>query len=118
MIHTTNTKNPIDFPKKIQVPTEDGIDWQDIRLVAGEGKLTQKTIGKDKLLWAIYLVSGAVTVITESEWIAMFLGAGALTWFVRRPKRPTSSRTPESSDQSSPDADRSLTTSEIGRAHV
>jgi chromate transporter len=74
-------------------------------------KLTQKTIGKDKLLWAIYLVSGAVTVITESEWIAMFLGAGALTWFVRRPKRPTSSRTPESSDQSSPDADRSLTTS-------
>ena len=44
MIHTTNTKNPIDFPKKIQVPTEDGIDWQDIRLVAGEGKLTQKTI--------------------------------------------------------------------------
>ena len=44
MIHTTNTKNPIDFPKSIQVPTEDGIDWQDIRLIAGEGKLTQKTI--------------------------------------------------------------------------
>ena len=44
MIHTTNTKNPIDFPKTIQVPTEDGIDWQDIRLIAGEGKLTQKTI--------------------------------------------------------------------------
>lgn len=28
----------------IQVPTEDGIDMQDIRLVAGEGKLSQKTI--------------------------------------------------------------------------
>lgn len=28
----------------IQVPTQDGIDWQDIRLLAGEGKLTQKTI--------------------------------------------------------------------------
>lgn len=29
---------------EIQVPTEDGIGWQDIRLLAGEGKLTQKTI--------------------------------------------------------------------------
>ena len=28
----------------IKVPTEDGIGWQDIRLLAGEGKLTQKTI--------------------------------------------------------------------------
>ena len=45
MIHSTNTKNPMDFPRKeIQVPTEDGIGWADIRLMAGEGKLTQKTI--------------------------------------------------------------------------
>ena len=50
-------------------------------------KLTLKTIGKDKLLWAIYLVSGAVTLVTESEWIAMFLGAGVLTWWVKRPRR-------------------------------
>ena len=28
----------------ITVPTEDGIDMQDIRLVAGEGRLSQKTI--------------------------------------------------------------------------
>jgi hypothetical protein len=28
----------------IQIPTEDGIDMQDIRLLAGEGKLSQKTI--------------------------------------------------------------------------
>lgn len=26
------------------IPTEDGIDMQDIRLMAGEGKLSQKTI--------------------------------------------------------------------------
>ena len=32
--------------KEITVPTEDGIDWQDIRLLAGEGKLTQKTIAQ------------------------------------------------------------------------
>ena len=29
---------------KTQIPTEDGIDMQDIRLIAGEGKLTEKTI--------------------------------------------------------------------------
>lgn len=52
-------------------------------------KLTLKTIGKDKLLWAIYLVSGAVTLVTESEWIALFLGAGLLTWLVKTPKPPT-----------------------------
>lgn len=50
-------------------------------------KLTLKTIGKDKLLWAIYLVSGAVTIVTESEWIALFLGAGLLTWFVKTRRR-------------------------------
>ncbi len=51
-------------------------------------KLTQKTIGKDKLLWGIYLVSGLVTLITESEWIGMFLTAGVLTWFLRTPRTP------------------------------
>ena len=50
-------------------------------------KLTQKTIGKDKLLWAIYLVSGAVTIITESEMIWLFLGAGLLTWLVKTPPK-------------------------------
>lgn len=50
-------------------------------------KLTQKTIGKDKLLWTIYLVSAAVTVITESEIIWLFLGAGVLTWLVKTPPR-------------------------------
>ena len=29
---------------KTEVPTEDGIGWQDIRLLAGEGKLSEKTI--------------------------------------------------------------------------
>jgi hypothetical protein len=28
----------------ITIPTEDGIDMQDIRLLAGEGRLSQKTI--------------------------------------------------------------------------
>jgi hypothetical protein len=29
---------------KAQIPTEDSITMQDIRLIAGEGKLTEKTI--------------------------------------------------------------------------
>ena len=50
-------------------------------------KLTTKSIGKDRLLWAIYLVSGAVTVITQSEIIWVFLGAGVLVWLLRSPPR-------------------------------
>lgn len=46
-------------------------------------KLTQKTIGRNVLLGAIYLVSAAATVITETENILMFLAAGVLVWFVR-----------------------------------
>ena len=51
-------------------------------------KLTRKTIGVDRLLWGIYLASAIVTITTETEMIAMFLGAGAIVWFVRvRPWR-------------------------------
>jgi chromate transporter len=50
-------------------------------------KLTKKTIGKDWLLWAIYLVSAAMTVITESEMIALFLAAGLIVWLTRTPPR-------------------------------
>ena len=50
-------------------------------------KLTTKSIGKDKLLWAIYLVSAAVTVITESEMVLLFLIAGVLVWLLRAPPK-------------------------------
>jgi chromate transporter len=46
-------------------------------------KLTLKTIGGDRLLWVIYLVSAAVTVVTESEWVLLFLLSGIITWFVK-----------------------------------
>lgn len=48
-------------------------------------KLTTKNIGKDKLLWAIFGVSAAVTVITKSEIVWLFLGAGVLVWLLRAP---------------------------------
>jgi chromate transporter len=50
-------------------------------------KLTTKNIGKDRLLWAIFLVSAAVTVITKSEIVWIFLGAGVLAWLLRAPPK-------------------------------
>jgi chromate transporter len=41
-------------------------------------KLTTKTIGRDWLLWGIYLVNAAVTILTRSEQVLLFLAAGVL----------------------------------------
>lgn len=50
-------------------------------------KLTTKNIGKDRLLWAIFAVSAAVTVITRSEVVWIFLGSGVLVWLWRVPPK-------------------------------
>ncbi|MBU6484248.1 MAG: chromate transporter [Betaproteobacteria bacterium] len=50
-------------------------------------KLTSKSVRRDKLLWAIYLVAAAVTVITESEIAWLFLAAGVIVWLWRDPPR-------------------------------
>lgn len=50
-------------------------------------KLTTKSIGRDKLLWAIYLVSAILTVLTQSESVWFFLGAGLLVWLLRAPPK-------------------------------
>lgn len=50
-------------------------------------KLTQKSIGKDKLLWAIYLLLALVTVITESEVAWLFIATGVLVWLLRAPPK-------------------------------
>lgn len=50
-------------------------------------KLTVKSVRKDKLLWAIYLVLAVVTVITESEIAWLFLGAGIIVWLWRAPPK-------------------------------
>ncbi len=50
-------------------------------------KLVKLTIGKDKLLWAIFLVSAVVTAWTESELVWLFIGAGVLTLFVKAPPK-------------------------------
>ncbi len=50
-------------------------------------KLTQKSVGKDKLLWAIYLLLAVVTAVTESEVAWLFIAAGVLVWFLRAPPK-------------------------------
>ena len=50
-------------------------------------KLTQKSVGKDKLLWAIYLVLAIVTFVTESEVAWLFIAAGVLVWLLRAPPK-------------------------------
>jgi chromate transporter len=50
-------------------------------------KLTVKTIRKDRLLWTIYVLTAAVTVVTESEIAWLFVAAGIVTWLVRAPPK-------------------------------
>lgn len=50
-------------------------------------KLTTKSVGKDKWLWAIFLVLAVVTFITEEENIWLILSSGILIWFVKSPPR-------------------------------
>ncbi len=50
-------------------------------------KLTRKTVGTDRLLWAIFLTLAAVTVATESEIAWLFIAGGLLNWFWRAPPK-------------------------------
>jgi chromate transporter len=50
-------------------------------------KLTTKTVGSDKLLWAIFLTLAVVTFLTESEIAWLFIAAGILGWVRRAPPK-------------------------------
>jgi chromate transporter len=50
-------------------------------------KLTKRSVGKDKLLWVIYGVAAAITVITETEIAWLFIVAGLVVLAVRAPPR-------------------------------
>jgi chromate transporter len=65
-----------------------GVSASVIGIIAISGyKLTTKSIGKDWLLWIIFLIAGAVTVITETENVLLFIGAGILYWLLKAPPR-------------------------------
>ena len=48
-------------------------------------KLTRTTLGRDRLLWALFLVSATVTVWTESEIVWVFLASGVVTLLAASP---------------------------------
>ena len=50
-------------------------------------KLTTKSVGKDRLLWVIYLAAAVVTVVLESEIVWLFLAGGLVYWLVKAPPK-------------------------------
>src|SRR5258708_32270412 len=56
-------------------------------IVISSYKLTKRTIGKDWILWVIFLVLGFVTYFTESENIWLIISAGFLVWFIKAPPK-------------------------------
>jgi chromate transporter len=50
-------------------------------------RLTRRTIGKDWLLWAVYLVTALTTIVTATESVLLVLGAGVVVWLVKAPPR-------------------------------
>jgi chromate transporter len=56
-------------------------------IVMSAKKLTEKSVGRDWLLWVIYLLLAAVTIVTESEVAWLFVAAGIVTWFWRAPPK-------------------------------
>jgi chromate transporter len=56
-------------------------------------KLTVKSIGKDYMLWGIFVVLAITTFWTESENLGCMLAAGLIVWFVKAPPRFTTRNT-------------------------
>lgn len=55
-------------------------------LLRGATRLTKRTIAKDTLLWAIFVVNAAITAITEAELVSVILGSGLLLLLMRTVK--------------------------------
>lgn len=56
-------------------------------IAIGSYKLTTKGLGKDKLLWAIFMLVAIITFATERELLGVILLAGVIAWFVKAPPR-------------------------------
>ena len=56
-------------------------------IIIGSYKLTSKSIGRDKLGWAIFIVLAVVTFITEQEILWLILAAGVVVWMVKAPPK-------------------------------
>jgi chromate transporter len=60
-------------------------------IAIGSYKLTTKSIGKDKLMWAIFIVLAVATFITEEEILWLILLGGFAVWFAKAPPKWLSS---------------------------
>lgn len=60
-------------------------------IAIGSYKLTTKSIGKDKLLWGIFLLLAVVTFVTEQEILWLILLGGFAVWFAKAPPKWLSS---------------------------
>ena len=56
-------------------------------IVMSAKKLTEKSVGRDPLLWAVYLLLAVVTIATESEVAWLFVAAGIGVWLWRAPPK-------------------------------
>jgi chromate transporter len=56
-------------------------------IAIGSYKLTTKSIGKDKLMWGIFVVLAVVTFITEQETLWLILLGGFAVWFAKAPPK-------------------------------
>ncbi len=56
-------------------------------IAIGSYKLTTKSIGKDKLLWTIFIVLAITTFITEQEILWLILLSGLAVWFAKAPPK-------------------------------
>jgi chromate transport protein ChrA len=51
-------------------------------IVRSVQKLTKLTLADDRLLWAVFVINAAVTAVTESEIVWVFVASGALVYVV------------------------------------
>lgn len=56
-------------------------------IAMGSYKLTTKSIGTDKLLWAIFIVLAVTTFVTEEEILWVILLGGVAVWFAKAPPK-------------------------------
>ena len=65
-----------------------GVGAAVIGIIAVSGyKLSKKTLGKQWLLWIIFIVLAAVTFLTEKENIWLILSAGFVVWLIKAPPK-------------------------------
>src|SRR5260221_190956 len=50
-------------------------------------KLTIRTVGKERILWIVYGIAVAWTILTESEQVWLFVAAGLVVWLVKSPPK-------------------------------